>query len=190
MDETPEQLVRSGCKICKFLGAVILEHYKTMRFAHPLPKPHLWPKLADGNWKIMFEYLTPANHIQGVAEVALEQRKSTDLQEPLRRDDHVDYDKIKSWIRGCKDHDPFDLSSGERPKCLKVIHCTDEPCVIDAPVSCSYVALSYVWGDSTEVTFKVGMELGGSVPQTIKDSIKVTRELGYDYLWVDRYVRI
>ncbi|KAF2624511.1 hypothetical protein BU25DRAFT_476214 [Macroventuria anomochaeta] len=40
-----------------------------------------------------------------------------------------------------------------------------------------YVALSYVWGANQ----------GHGFPQTIKDAIEVTKTLGHQYLWVDRY---
>jgi hypothetical protein len=63
-----------------------------------------------------------------------------------------------------------------------------------------YVALSYVWGQermeretprSLKAAVRVGndgvetIELPELLPRTIQDSIKVTRFIGYHYLWVD-----
>jgi hypothetical protein len=55
-------------------------------------------------------------------------------------------------------------------------------------VSCAYVALSYVWGppskDDAEYVFP---NLPAQLPPTIEDAIKVTKRLGIQYLWIDRY---
>ncbi|KAM7189313.1 Heterokaryon incompatibility protein (HET) domain containing protein [Naviculisporaceae sp. PSN 640] len=67
--------------------------------------------------------------------------------------------------------------AGETLRWFKVIDCTSATLEIrevswgETP----YVALSYVWGPSTE-----------KWPPTIKDAAEVTRELGQRYLWVDR----
>ncbi|KAF5983503.1 ankyrin repeat-containing protein [Fusarium coicis] len=58
-----------------------------------------------------------------------------------------------------------------------------------------YVALSYVWGKSqgSQQSAKqkqqdsLGRKGDGSVDPTIEDAMSVTLELGYTYLWVDRY---
>ncbi|KAH7093544.1 heterokaryon incompatibility [Paraphoma chrysanthemicola] len=57
-------------------------------------------------------------------------------------------------------------------------HCT--------PEDCSYVALSYVWGRPCP-TLAASSNSLRDAPQTILDSMKITRELGFRYLWVDRY---
>jgi hypothetical protein len=49
---------------------------------------------------------------------------------------------------------------------------------------CDYMALSYVWGDSKPCIEKFG-EIPKVLPRTISDSIKVVKELGKNYLWVD-----
>ncbi|KAI0905875.1 HET-domain-containing protein [Ustulina deusta] len=66
--------------------------------------------------------------------------------------------------------------------------------LIDTP--CLYFTLSYVWGEelapvqsTTEnlADFQVPGALGSqSLPKTIDDAIWLTRELGVNYLWVDR----
>jgi len=43
-----------------------------------------------------------------------------------------------------------------------------------------YVTLSYVWGKDSS---------SEEMPLVVRDSITVTKKLGYRYLWVDRYVR-
>ncbi|KAH6621727.1 heterokaryon incompatibility protein-domain-containing protein, partial [Boeremia exigua] len=100
----------------------------------------------------------------------------------------IPYDRIKVWINRCQDHDPHKLASGKHIRHLRVIRCDTDPIsVVIAPESCQYVALSYVWGEAQEKSPQEGDILGAYIPQTIRDSIKVTLELGYKYLWVDRY---
>lgn len=57
--------------------------------------------------------------------------------------------------------------------------------MIEAPEQCAYVALSYVWGTAQ---FPGPEKQDGQFPATIEDSIVVSLALGFEYLWVDRYV--
>ncbi|RSL80302.1 hypothetical protein CEP51_006679 [Fusarium floridanum] len=52
-----------------------------------------------------------------------------------------------------------------------------------------YVALSYVWGQppSDQQQHRSVGESLGVIPAVVEDAIRVTLELGYEYLWVDRY---
>ncbi|RSL91434.1 hypothetical protein CEP52_014257 [Fusarium oligoseptatum] len=52
-----------------------------------------------------------------------------------------------------------------------------------------YVALSYVWGQppSDQQQHQTIDESLGVIPAVVQDAIHVTLELGYEYLWVDRY---
>ncbi len=53
-----------------------------------------------------------------------------------------------------------------------------------------WVALSYVWGHAKSSPNLKSTELGlplGELPVTVKDAIKVTKLLKYQYLWIDRY---
>lgn len=61
-------------------------------------------------------------------------------------------------------------------------------------ISVHYAALSYCWGRTNKstvvttsrnlATFEMGI-LESSLPQTLRDAIRVTRELGIRYLWID-----
>lgn len=56
---------------------------------------------------------------------------------------------------------------------------------MQAEAGVPWVALSYVWGHSSG---DAGPEVfPQALPNTIEDAIKVTEEMGYRYLWVDRY---
>jgi hypothetical protein len=65
-------------------------------------------------------------------------------------------------------------------KKLRVID-VDALNVIAAPEKCEYVALSYVWGAHPVTAPR-------KFPSVVEDSFVVTKNLGYKYLWVDKYV--
>ncbi|KAK7909144.1 HET-domain-containing protein [Apiospora marii] len=50
-------------------------------------------------------------------------------------------------------------------------------------------ALSYVWGAaaSTEISSSQSSQLPANLPRVIEDSLLAVKNLGYRYLWVDRY---
>ena len=52
--------------------------------------------------------------------------------------------------------------------------------VVASSLSERFVALSYVWGEPSE-------EPQSQWPQTVLDAVEATKQLGFGYLWVDRY---
>jgi hypothetical protein len=102
----------------------------------------------------------------------------------------VHADLIKSWLGECTDgHDQCAPTQQTSLSSLRVIDCINE-CVIVAPTPCLYVALSYVWGKPSECEDLDTEFSVMNLPQTVKDSLEVTRMTGHQYLWVDRYVRM
>jgi hypothetical protein len=49
-----------------------------------------------------------------------------------------------------------------------------------------YVALSYVWG-TEEAAVQFSGIIPAELPPTIQDAITATLNLGYQFLWIDRY---
>lgn len=108
---------------------------------------------------------------------------------------------IGDWLQTCnQQHEncvPAQTNGALRG--LKVIDCIEE-CVISAPAACSYVALSYVWGENAgheqfisprrrrKWSTMLRRFSGGSdfkitnLPLTIQDSVEVTKLLGFRYL--------
>jgi hypothetical protein len=66
--------------------------------------------------------------------------------------------------------------------------------LVSSEASRQYVTLSYCWGTNPDPPWRTmasnvvsrheGFSTHG-LPQTLKDAITLTRELGYDYLWID-----
>lgn len=64
---------------------------------------------------------------------------------------------------------------------LRLIDCFNDD-IVPAIGNEPYVALSYVWGNDSTYTNKKR-----EYPKTIQDAMFITRELGYRWLWVDKY---
>ncbi|CAI9631203.1 unnamed protein product [Alternaria burnsii] len=109
-----------------------------------------------------------------------------DHPDPMTRLLHptsIDFDRIQLWLQYCSNDDVAPLprrKSAYLPGfCL--IQCKSRE-IIKPLQECRYVALSYVWGknppqESQDQCF----------PPTIEDAIKVCLELGFEYIWIDRY---
>lgn len=100
-------------------------------------------------------------------------------------------ESAKKWIADCKSEHGFVCSQRDPPRLenLSVIDCKEMK-VVAAPRECDFVALSYVWGESTgsETEQAGGLPPWDLLPRTVQQSIQVTCDLDCRYLWVDRYV--
>jgi Heterokaryon incompatibility protein (HET) len=95
----------------------------------------------------------------------------------------ADLGLVRGWLKVCREHHHRACGRRESHEPIlqgfRVINCaTEPPAVEDQPWGTTYAALSYVWGSS--VADKEDW------PNTVLDAIAVTRELGLQYLWVDR----
>jgi hypothetical protein len=102
--------------------------------------------------------------------------------------DKLDIGLIRSWINICRRIHKATCGSirqtSRQMVDFKVIDCEGRS-LVSPPEGCQYVALSYVWGSLKCLT--EGGRLQTNFPQTIQDAIILTQQLGYKYLWVDRY---
>jgi len=107
-----------------------------------------------------------------------------------------DYSIARSWLKNCID---FHGCDGDNVSSLipgmRLIDCHDLN-VVAATSSSRWIALSYVWGpqsqpDKADVAgssyLKSTMTDLTRFPKTVQDAIIVTKELGYQYLWVDEF---
>ncbi|KAJ2995108.1 hypothetical protein NUW58_g1368 [Xylaria curta] len=101
---------------------------------------------------------------------------------------------VQNWLRVClSQHKVCHIAQRLQPE-LNLIHCQSRKVLKAADIRASsaepeYVALSYVWGHTLDVS-KValdGSQLPQRLPVVIRDAMKVVLELGYHYLWVDKY---
>jgi hypothetical protein len=97
--------------------------------------------------------------------------------------DKANFCLVRSWLETCREHHHKacgrSISHEPITRGFRVINCTaDTPMVEEQDWGITYAALSYVWGSSAADR--------EDWPNTVLDSIAVTRELGLQYLWIDR----
>ncbi|KAJ8114747.1 hypothetical protein OPT61_g3445 [Boeremia exigua] len=104
--------------------------------------------------------------------------------------DQVDIAVVKAWLNYCGHHHLGSCTSSESPlhALTKVIDCRSKE-VVYLRSGQTYLALSYVWGlpKRNEAEKDPKVSSSQQYPQTIEDAITLTEQLGYSYLWVDRY---
>ncbi|KAF2099228.1 HET-domain-containing protein [Rhizodiscina lignyota] len=115
----------------------------------------------------------------------------------------INIDRLSEWYSDCKsshgDHcaSPLYLAQSPYPT-LRFLIDTANKCLVSAPPKCSYIALSYVWGQveclkATSANLAVLCEshslnqatVKGKIPKTIMDAMYVVESLGERYLWTD-----
>ncbi|KAF5018449.1 hypothetical protein F66182_9569 [Fusarium sp. NRRL 66182] len=133
-----------------------------------------------------------------VQKVAEHLQQPQPLQGLPVRQDAADIPRLRGWLHTCNgNHQSQNTDSTNYLKplmdTLRVIDTVDN-CVKEVDAPCEYTCLSYVWGtgSQTQYTTKTKDQLsqpGGldnaNLPQTIVDAIRVTRELGVRYVWID-----
>lgn len=111
--------------------------------------------------------------------------------------EEVDRHLVKCWIQRCKlNHGRCAAEASQKPRNLTLLDAR-RMCLVDFTEEGSlpnYLALSYVWGLvsqpvlTTAVTEAWHVEGGLRAeifPATIADAIRLTAEIGYDYIWID-----
>lgn len=113
-------------------------------------------------------------------------------------ENEVDFALLQTWIGRCREEHLVSCSfrnimgSQSHPDNpgFKFIDCHTRQIVPAKMEACSYVALSYVWGnpssDEPEIEVRPGY-LPPKLPNTIEDAMKATIGLGFQYLWIDKY---
>lgn len=198
-----EELRNSSCRICALLSTMkqpLLNREQCVLKALPLSWHHSYngleiPRLLH---RIQHTGMSPTQcTVLGITgENSMEKGY---YNQPsfavIRRDDlefrripssSVDYNEFKGLVKVCEEKHERCRTTGSHPNVigLEVIDIRTQA-VIKAPDQCKYLALSYVWGKQADNS-SVHNILDS--PLVIKDAISVTKVMGHNYLWVDRYV--
>jgi hypothetical protein len=181
-------LQTSFCRVCRLISSAVLT--KVVQHAHPQSCIRMiWERSSRTGGDVLgFVMLKTESTFVGkliltTKECAREDMKTLSGVAPRR----VDFAKISSWLENCKASHKL-CTPGPSPMLLnlRVIDCIKKA-VVMAPIESPFLALSYVWGGLPADTYMLGLSI--EFPPTIDDAIRSTQELGYRYLWVDRYVR-
>ncbi|KAH7089809.1 heterokaryon incompatibility protein-domain-containing protein [Paraphoma chrysanthemicola] len=103
---------------------------------------------------------------------------------------YLDYGILTNWIRFCCENHR-ETCGAEVGDLLPVpgfrlIDCSTGK-IIPAPAGVEFVALSYVWGIAPIPPGTSYDQIPDSASLVIRDAMIVTSNIGYRYLWVDRY---
>ena len=157
------------------------------------------------------KYDQPGNRVRPAAYIKIGEVHDTqipDVPPPIcvgRRYcyDKVNLDLVRAWLATCgsfhedecRNQWDSDLPSQKQ---VPWIYCVDVKhlCLVQIPRTERYTALSYVWGSVNQLRTEkasLGLLLNDGalssvidqIPQTILDAVNLTRELGFEYLWVD-----
>lgn len=104
-------------------------------------------------------------------------------------------DRAKDWLSECLYHHNHDNIAVTRPSRLVAVgtaYGSEYIKIVDGSnTNKEYLAVSYRWGSETLLTTTETLELFQTslpwrqLPQTFQDAIKIARELGIGYLWID-----
>lgn len=182
--ETLEQLRATTCQLCQFFATIIVRPINSNDIRFPETRD-IWVILCkpgrDDETARLFVSPGPDVIVTYDSNVKRQMLPAADLKK-------ISYEKLKRWLNENKASGHFTADGYTAG--LKVIDCNaDPPEIVEAPRDCLYIALSYVWGECAQsVSFRAGDKLTKELPKTIADSVEVTRNLGLQYLWIDRYV--
>jgi hypothetical protein len=102
----------------------------------------------------------------------------------------ADFDLMRSWLEICftQHGDVCEASRLPALENLRVIDCETRG-IVYLPTSHDYVALSYLWGNRTELDPEHDQRgiLPSRCPLVIEDAIVAVKRFNFRYLWVDRY---
>jgi hypothetical protein len=100
----------------------------------------------------------------------------------------INYLMVKDWIHYCRAHHKGYCNHESSTELhsvagFKTIDCETRQ-VVKPSEKVEYVALSYLWGSGSYASTR---SVPNPASRVIEDAMVVTKELGFRYLWVDRY---
>lgn len=208
---------RPSCEMCRFFldlsPSYIRNHKQHVRLFDHIRHSSLSPKLSAlidlprtrflsvlrENSRLQYDYEIKDEIIQSGIIVYLPTDVSAISPSPVHLINAatVDFGLLNSLIKHCQSS--HSLCTQVESRCslpyIYLINCVEERVVREHPNQ-NYLALSYVWGEpNSQATSQFTIEEKSpegpfsfsEAPLTVQDAIRVVRNLGRNYLWVDRY---
>ncbi|KAM0327700.1 hypothetical protein ACHAQA_005995 [Verticillium albo-atrum] len=202
-DSTVHHTLQATCPLCDLFLSAVAESDRPKTTAVTLVRdkvlrPAGRERLYETEWPtrtaLAVDAVDAAGNTAKDGNLRVEYCRAPD--EPILLDPkQVDYEPLRFWcrkIQAANDHTMDDLQQLKGPPGeedilpRRVIDCHDRTIVpVQAP--CDYFTLSYVWGPAAVQDAPAGDALPTNLPRTVEDAMTVVRELGYRFLWVDRY---
>jgi hypothetical protein len=196
LDLGPFQALAKGCALCRFFATMgnamttttncelLLTSSKSSYFNYGGLEEfkelddtillYVWPSPPKSNERIYFSSVQPTRSVPHIGFRIICPEK-------------FDKDFVRDSISYCS---AYHLSVCQphiidTPDFFRLIDCKARQVIVAQP-GCEYLALSYVWGTTTQTSTGSLGDLD-NCPKVIIDSMDVTLNLAFRYLWVDRY---
>ncbi len=192
-NHTRRELLSSKCKLCRFAGSLKPEGCEDrggrMR---TFSTYSLNPDFADyedymSSALLVLQSKKSQKHFIGNGTFGLlhPDFKDHDIKPRIVQPQVVEFMVLREWLEFCKEYHTKTCQplQGWMVPGFKVLDCMTKQ-VVEPSEGCEYVCLSYVWGKVAESD-----ESDTKFPPTIEDAILVTLYMGFQYLWIDKYVR-
>lgn len=177
-----ESAVLRDCPFCSWGPMPMNEEphkrWLPLQFKRPDFVPSLFHKLATSDRYTQWMQSRSMQYEQVLSVFALLSGSSGPFV-PQRVPSLYNPARIRLWLKHCEQHHGSRCNEGVLGMHgMRLIDCVEMK-VVEADPCWKWVALSYVWG-----MYDV-QRLGWS--RTVLDAAKVTQEIGYRYLWVDKH---
>ncbi|PKS10643.1 hypothetical protein jhhlp_002398 [Lomentospora prolificans] len=124
-------------------------------------------------------------------------KRSSFTVESLHVPEYIhDLSFVRPWMKECSSNHPYccekAIPVNDRPVGdIFLIDLQDENRIVKGPLGASYITLSYVWSENPQQP-ELPIQVGERIPtermsQLFLDVSHVAEELGFRYLWIDRY---
>lgn len=169
----------SICDLCRFVSSAFLHEGQTWK---SLPDPTVYLCF---DTPLMTFVAEPANLAENAVTVSVsiwDLAETPELGSKFNLGKYIDWDQVRGWVKSTRR-----FQRGPSPENLKVID-VQQNRVVDAPMDCEYLALSYVWGDPKRHSppFRSTFDRD-DLPPTIRDAIYACVYMRMRYLWVDQF---
>jgi hypothetical protein len=171
-----------SCTLCNLFQSTLSPLWSTQAGRKVPLRTYSSNKMVDKVWSSISTNLL---HVGHSGRYIVSQPEGVEGPVKIIKDKIGSFDCVKDWLSLCSSrHRICDLEVRPSSACRKLIDCETRAIITgeDRP----YVALSYVWGLSSDISEDPN-RLPANLPNTIQDAMTVTKRLGYRYLWVDRY---
>jgi hypothetical protein len=185
INETIGLLEVSSCRICRFFAKFLDMYGSRSNWSHTLQ----WEMSNLQEWEEIGRIVLADAHKEAAIGVSRQDPHTPGFQNRTPIPRQINIQQVRGWVDNCKAHHANTCTSNQRHDLvgLHVIDC-EQLKVVAAPSDCEFVALSYVWGPHSSTVEMSSLENLECLPDTIRDSVCLTRNLGYRFLWIDRYV--
>jgi hypothetical protein len=197
-----KDLGKSQCDVCQFffghspkykrkynLQVRLFDRIHGLHLPAPAPAPKRFLSVIRQNKRAVYDHSMKDEIVeQGVVIFAPREDSTIPSILPLNPTT-INYQHLESSVLHCKEsHHSCRKTLGRNYDLpyINLIDCHTHR-VIRGNLGMEYFALSYVWGPAAKSRQQEEEFSLESAPSTVRDAIQVVRNLGMQYLWVDRY---